>query len=251
MTDKSRDELIAQEHADNALIEYEAGRLESAIDLMREAVILFASADSAVARPSDDRVLSRAVACRLCGDFLVEGDQYPEAANIYQQAVNQYSRLKTEEAEVWARRCAGKLLDCVAMLKTRPLERLNLLIARYEHIQRQYAAQPLRERQQAECAAHIARILARRERYEQSADRYQEALELYAGAPQEPEVNLAIAECHHRLAGLLAYRLNRKLEAIAHYRQAISLYSEHEPYVYNRQQSRDLCERAVKELDSA
>jgi tetratricopeptide (TPR) repeat protein len=248
MRESGKHERLAQDSFDRAVYQHELGQLDAAIELMREAAVLYAASDSAAVQESDARVLSRAMACRLCGDYLVEDEQYAEAANIYQEAVDQYSRLNSEEAEVDARRCARKLLDCIALLRARPFDRLNLLIAQYEHKQRQYAAQPEQEAQQAECAAHIARILARRERYEQSVERYREALDLYERAGGEPEVQLAIAECHHRMAGLLAYRLNKKLDALAHYHKAVVLYAEHEPYVYGSQQARELCERAVSEL---
>ena len=248
MTDNTHYEQRAQDTSDRAVREHASGRLESAIELMREAVVLFAAADSAAAKESDARVLSRAIACRMCGDFLSEGEQYAESANIYQQAVDQYSRLHGEEAEVASRRCAGKLLECISMLRARPFERLNLLIARYEHMQRQFAAQPSHERQQADCAEHIARILARRERYEPSLSRYQEAIGLFTMAGEVPEVSLAIAECHHRMAGLLAHRLNDKPQAMMHYREAIALYALHEPYTYGKQEARALCEQAMREL---
>ena len=97
---------------------------------------------------------------------------------------------------------------------------------------------------------HIARIFQRRERYFQSADRYKEAIELYSEAGAEPEVLLAIAECHHRVAGLLAYRLNNKNQAMHHFAAAISLYALHEPYVYGVQEARVMCERAMEELNT-
>jgi tetratricopeptide (TPR) repeat protein len=241
-------EQSASERFERAVIEHEQGRLDAAIGLMREAAVLFAAADSAAAPESHERALTRATACTLCGDYLVEAEQYAEAANIYQEAVDQYSRLTSEEAEVDARRTAHKLLDCVALLRARPYDRLNLLIAQYEHRQRQFAAQPRHESQQAECAAHIARILARRERYEQSVERYCEALRLFSSAEMEPGVYLAIAECNHRIAGLFAYRLNDSVQAVSHYRIAAGLYAEYEPYVYGKQEALELCERAITEL---
>lgn len=242
-------EQSAAEHFEHAVLEYSTGRLDAAINLMREAAVLFAAADSAAAHESDTRVQSRAMACRLCGDYLSEGEQYAEAANIYQEAVDQYSRLSSEEAEVEARRCARKLLDCIAMLRARPHDRLNLLIAQYEHRQRQYAAQPGHERQQAECAAHIGRILARGERYELSVERYREAIELFRQADLEPRVYMAVAECNHWIAGLFAYRLNDTAQALHHYRKALALYAEHEPYVYGKQEARELCSRAIQEME--
>lgn len=244
----TQQERSAAELFDRAVFEHGHGKLDTAIDLMRDAVIMYAAADSAAAQPSDERTRARSVACRLCGDFLAESERYAEASKIYQEAVDQYSLQQSEEAEVESRRCAHKLLDCIAMLRARPFERLNLLIARYEHLQRQYAAQPAHEMQEAECAAHIARILARRDRPDEAVTRYREALEILGRAEMDPGVYMAIAESNHRLGGLLAYRLNEPAEALLHYRKAIVLYAEYEPYVYGMQQAREMCERAIKEL---
>ena len=250
MTDSGQCELQARERAEHAALEYASGRLDSAVELVREAVVLYAAADSAAFEENAKRTLARADVCRICGAYLAEQEQYAEAANIYQQAVDQYSRLNSEEAEESARRCAGKLLECIELLKARPYDRLNLLIAQYEQRQRVFAAQPGHVVQEAECAAHIARILQRRERYEQSLLRYREALELYKKTSQEPEVQLAIAECHHRMGGLLAYRLSDRMQARRHFAEAVRIYAQHEPFVYGVQESRALCERALAELEA-
>lgn len=249
MSKFSQHEILAAERADRARNAHDLGRLDEAIELMREATVLFAAADSAAASDSEERVLSRSTACRLCGDYLAERGDFAEAANIYQEAVDQYSRLDSELAEETGRGCARKILDCIQHLRLQPRERLNLLIAQYEHRQRQFAAQPGHEKQQAECVVHIAQILQRRERYEQAVRRYREAVELFESAGASPDMRLAVAECHHRIGGLLCHRLNDDGLALFHFREAVKLYSEHEPYVYGKQEARSLCERAIREIE--
>ncbi|HLK61753.1 MAG TPA: hypothetical protein VKU00_34725, partial [Chthonomonadaceae bacterium] len=125
-----------------------------------------------------------------------------------------------------------------------------LLIAHYERQQQQLALQPGTEREQAEHVVHIARIFQRRERPQEAVTRYREALQLYARAMPTQETLLACAECHHRIAGLMARFLNDPTGAARHYREAVTLYAAHEPVVHGRQAGYDLCVRALRELES-
>lgn len=230
-----------------ALRHHEIGHLPEAVTLMRQAVLLYSVRSST--QDSPESIRNHADACRWCGDFLLESESYAEAANIFQQAVDHYARLEGEEADQAAHRCAQQILLCVHQLKSRPYERLHLLIAPYEHRRRQFALTPNTEWEQAECVVHIARILHRRERFEEAVERYQEALTLYRQIPSDPVVGMARAECHHRLGTLLAYRLHDLLEATQHYREAIILYAEYEPFVYGIQEAHSLCQQALADIE--
>jgi len=233
-------ELVAEASRRHA-----AGAAQAALDALRQAVLLYASegeeADTTLLR-------QRADACALYGDYLTEAEEYANAANVYQEATDLYSRL--EEAEEEAQRTARKILLVIAALQARPQERLYLLIARYERMQQQLALQPGTEHEQADCVAHIGHIFQRRERYPEAVARYGEALTLYTQAPQSPESGLALAETHHRMAGLFANYLEEPNVAIRHYRKAIALYAEYEPVIYGRQAACDLCRRALAEIEN-
>ncbi len=228
-----------------ATVRYEQGDLDTALSQLRQAVLLFASEASS----DPAQIRTRADACQFYGDCLTEREEHPEAANVYQEAADLYALLKTPEGEAQAQVCARKILAGVAALRSRPHERLYLLIAQYERKQQQLALQPGTEREQAEQVTHIARIFQRRDRPQEAVARYREALQLYARAVPTQETLLADAECHHRIAGLLVRFLNDPPAAARHYREAIALYAANEPVVHGRQASHDLCVRALRELE--
>ncbi len=231
-----------------------ARALPEAIDALRHAVLLYAAADGGAAEEAEapehtaQRRL-RADACQRCADYLTEAGEHPEAATLYQEAADLYGQLEGAEAAQESHSCARKILAGVAALNARPQDRLYLLIAHYERQQRQLTLEPGTETAQAECAVRIARVFERRERPQEALPRYREALALYARAPQEPEVLLARAECHHRIATLLYYDFADLPGAAACYRQAIALYADHEPLSYGEQPSRALCTRALAEIE--
>ena len=245
-----------QEHAARCVAEstrlHAEGALQDALASVRQAVLLYAAADAAIVPEENDptavsRWRLRAAACRLCGDYLVEARQYPEAATVYQEAVDLYQQIGDPEAEQEARACAHKIVEIVDALRDQPQERLYLLIAHHERRQRQLAIEPGTERQQAEVSVQIARVLERRERFPEALARYREALDLYARAEQSPEVLLNCAECHHLMAAVLAYcGLDLKAD-VEHYREAIALYAQYEPSAFGVQTSHAFCVRALQE----
>jgi len=228
------------------------GAQQAALERARRAVLLYAAADT-IPHPENapPEAVSlwrlRAAACRLCGDYLVEAGHVPEAAAVYQEAVDLYHRIGDPQAQQEARACAHQVVEMVDSLREQPQTRLYLLIAHYERRQRQVALDPGTEQIQAELSVQIARVFERRERYAEAIERYREALELYARAEQTPEVLLGCAECHHRLATVLSISRRGLPEAAEHYRQAISLYTLHEPSVFGVQSSRAYCQRALQE----
>ena len=226
---------------------YQQGDLDFTLSQLRQAVLLYASeiAKSPLHREN------RADACQFYADCLTEREEHAEAANVYQEAVDLYSLLDTPRGEAQAQLCARKILAGVAALRSRPHERLYLLIAHYERQQQQLSLQKDTEREQAALVVHIARIFQRRERYQEAVTRYREALQLYLLAAQTQETLLDCAECLHRIANLLDRYLNDPAAAIRHYREAIALYAAHEPVVHGRQAGRDLCVRALRLLEQA
>ncbi|HZO88918.1 MAG TPA: hypothetical protein VFB38_11325 [Chthonomonadaceae bacterium] len=230
-----------------------SGALSDAITSLRRAVLLYAADDEAQTGPErtpQERCAyrrARADACQRYADCLTEAGEHPEAANIYQEAADLYALVGDEAAQQQARVCAQKILAGVAQLRSRPHDRLYLLIAHYERRQRQLALSAGTEQAQAECARHIARVFHRRERPQEALERYQEALALYARVPQTEEVGLACAECHHRMANLLHYYLDALEAAAQSYREAIALYAAYGLPTYSG--DRMICLRAVQEIE--
>jgi tetratricopeptide (TPR) repeat protein len=228
------------------------GRAEEALAALRRAVLLYAAADSTL-EPGDKPgplKRARADACRLFGVALATAGRHAEAANIYQEATDLYGLFEDDEARRLAKECARNLLNGVAALRAQPRERLHLLIAHYERVQQQLALEPDTEAKQAECAVHIARIYQRRDRPAESVERYWEALDLYSRSGAPEEVQLARAECHHRIATLFAVHLDNPREAIRHYRNAIALYEANEPAFDAVQPSLETCRAALARTEA-
>lgn len=226
------------------------GRSDQALTALNQAVLLYAAADAAVDPPEEPgpHHRERADACRLFGDALSAAGRHAEAANVYQEATDLYGMFSDEAALVLAKDCARKLLENVAAIRAQPRERLNLLIAHYERAQQQLALEPRTEARQAECAAHIARILQRRDQPAESVARYREALSLYERSESSAEIELARADCCHRIATMLSVHLNDLRGAIRYYRTAIALYETYEPPVHGAQPSLELCRAALARI---
>jgi tetratricopeptide (TPR) repeat protein len=251
MSDFRSQQEQARQYAEEAWRRYEAGALAEAIAAQRQAVLLYAAAEQAAGPEQTPSVLrlARANACQRCGDFLTEAEQFPEAANVYQEAVDLYTQLDGEPAEQEARACAQKIVANVTALRARPQERLYLLIRHYERHQQQLALEPGSEAAQAEISMRVARIFQRRERPVEALERYAEALTLYSRAPLVAETGLARAECHHRIATLLNFTLRQWTAAARHYREAIALYAAYEPAARGKQLGREMCELALGEIE--
>ena len=250
MSSNSSAQLAAQSVAE-AKRQHALGSLSEAVVALRSAVVLYAEAEESLGDSTREKALlalrwARADTCQLCGDYLMESEAFAEAVTIYQEATDTYSRIAGAEQE--ASVCARKLLAGVTALRARPHERLYLMTAQYERQQRQLALHSGTEAEQAECLVRIARVFQRRERPQEAVQHYLEALALYSQAAPTEELPLAVAECHHRLATILNYALHDDTAALAHYQEAITLYTLHEPLVYGVQESRLLCERASTEL---
>ena len=244
-----RDQHQAKMAYDLGLSLFERGDLDAAVNTMRSAVVLYAAADAAASPDSSLRTLERSAACRFLGDLLLQIERFAEAANIYQQAIDQFARIDSEEAEASSRYCAGRILDCITNLRSRPTERLELLIERYELQLKLLATRSGTEREQAECSTHMARIYQRRARYPQAVAKYLEALRMYDRVERNQTVSVAIAECHHRLGNLFALRLDEAKQAIPHLKEAIALYAENEEVIYGEKQALNLCMRTLTGLE--
>ncbi len=215
----------------------------------RRAALLYASAMQAEEFPTATAWEKRADACKRLGDYLTESGIYYEAATYFQEATDCYARVETEEAEIATRACARKLLEVVALLRSRPDDRLYLLTSHYERQKQQFALHPGMEARQAECSVHIARIFQRRDRPHEAITHYEEALRLYGQSAPTDAILLACAEVHHRIAGLYANALEAPNEAAHHYREAIALYTACESVVHGEQTARALCVHALAMLE--
>ena len=229
------------------------GRAEEALDALHKAVLLFAAADTARENTDEPGPLTRprADACRLYGDSLAALGRHADAANIYQEATDLYGLIGDSDARKSAGDCARRLLQSVAALRADPRGRLHLLVAHYERSQEQLALEPGMEFRQAECRMHIARIYQRRDRPADSVECYRESLDLLAACDDLSETDLTRAECHHRIATLLAEPLGQPHEAVSHYQRAIALYQPHEPFVHGFQQSLELCRSGLERARAA
>jgi hypothetical protein len=230
-----------------------AGRAEEILDALRRAVLLYAAADAEDHAPDEVGPLTRprADTCRLFADALVAAGRHAEAANIYQVATDLYGQIGGPDELRLAQQCARLLLESVQALRARPHERLQLLVAHYERIQQQLALEPGTEARQADCLIHIARMYQRRDRPADSASRYRDALALLSRCDSDEEIEMARAECHHRLGNLLAISLHEPAGAIGHYEAATEIYRTHEPFVYGFQQSLELCRAALARARAA
>jgi tetratricopeptide (TPR) repeat protein len=228
------------------------GARQEALAALRRATLLYAELDRLAQmadRGSPLPLCRRAETCERYADWLTEAEQHAEAANIYQEASDLFGQSGGGEAEEGARRCAHKVLANLTALRSRPHDRLYLLIAHYERQLRQLALQSGAEEQQGDCCFHIAGIFQRRGRAQEAVARYQEALTLYERASQTQTVLLARAECHHLIAGLMVNTLDDLPGAARHYREAVALYTAHEPPIYGAQQSRAICLRALVDVE--
>ncbi len=227
-SDKEQEAYLSMQRAREL---HAAGKLDEAIAEMREAVVKLAAADTVAEIISDFRTEQRAIASKLTAEYCVQLEKHADAAGFFQQAVDNYSRLPSEEAEEASRRCAARLLECISELRNHPSDRLQLLIGKYEHQQQLFAAQGGYEVERAHCADHIARICMRRGRYVEAAERFREALHLYYEAgirACEPEIMMAAGECHFRLAVLAATHWTDFNEARINLTRAINIFAEWE-----------------------
>lgn len=239
-----------RQHADRQVVrakEFLAREaLFDAIDALRRAVLLYAAADRQE-QPSSVRI--RVEACRLLGDCLAEAGEFPEAAAVYQEAIDLYQQDAGADSEPQQRICAQKLLAVLNSLRSRQRDRLYLLIVRHERNQRLLALDEATEAAQAEVAIRIGRIFQRRERPTEAISRFQEALGLLGRAEPTSETRLATAECLHAIATMLLYDFGDLAAAADSYRRAIALYVEHEPFVHGRQQACGICRRALADIE--
>jgi tetratricopeptide (TPR) repeat protein len=246
-----------QEQAETCIAEARghegAGRGEAILAALRRAVLLYAAADADDHAPEEVGPLTRprADTCRLFADALATAGRHAEAANIYQEATDLYGQIGGQEAERLAQQCARLLLQSVQALREQPTERLQLLIAHYERIQQQLALEPGTDARQADCFMHIARIYQRRDRPADSVSRYRDALALLDRCESDGEIEMARAECHHRIGNLLAINIHEPAAAIAHYEKAIEIYRAHEPVAFGFQQSLELCRAALARARTA
>ena len=183
--------------------------------------------------------------CRRLAGLLAEEDRLPESMQAYQEAADSYGRVPGAESE--ASFCARKIVRGVKDMWRRP-DRLYLLIARIDRKRRQLEERPGAETEQADLTFKSATILQRRDRFQDAAIRYSEALELYLCGE---ETWMKRALCHHRLGGLYQYELESLDKAAEHYREAVRLYAEHEPEVEGEQMNRALCEELLSNLLAA
>ncbi len=123
-----------------------AGARREALSLLWQAVLRYAEVERLMSEAEEPIPLpwqsDRAQACRLCAEWLADSDAHAEAANVYQEAVDLYGSMPGQEAEQEARHCARQALASIAALRSRPYDRLYLLIAHHERQQQQLALRP-------------------------------------------------------------------------------------------------------------
>lgn len=243
----------AQSKNSEAVLFHAAGNLAEAAATMREVTLLYSAAISLVELPGKVTVSllkEHADACRLCGDYLAEAGEHTEAVNVFQEAVDLYSKIGDAEALELSKACAEKLLDNLESLRGSPERRLYLLINHYERRLHQLRLIAGTEREQAEASVHIARIFHRREKYKESYQYFVNALVLYSQIEQTHEVQVEVAECHHRVATLCSRYLDDVESAIEHYSAAIAIYESDTITPENTQPSLAQCRSGLEEISN-
>lgn len=227
----NRDNFPARDAFKAGQAKYALGRFDEAIALLRQAVLLYAEMDS----PKTTYLFlpnlreERALACETCADYLVEAERLPEAANLYQEAIDVYQTLNNHAAK--AEQCARKAVAAINILRARPEERLQLLIARHERNRQQLAMQANTEEAQARILMEVGQICVRRERYAQARESYEEALRLLlVVAPAALPIRLLKGECHHQLGNLAFYRFQDLPCAEKRYRAALENFEKCEGF---------------------
>jgi tetratricopeptide (TPR) repeat protein len=221
--------------------------LRRAADLLRPALLSSKvpetddSADAPDAPDAAEKAHARGEVCDRLGALLWE-EQLPEAVQAYQEAADAFGQATDEERSVAS---ARKVVEGVRMLRHRPLERLDLLIARYDRDLRELAEMPDSDVQLAELEFKVGTVLQRRDRFSDAAERYRKSLSHFRRVEGE---ELGQAACHHRLGDLYNRELLDDSQALAHYRQAVALYAQHEPASEGEQMNRGLCEWHLREV---
>jgi tetratricopeptide (TPR) repeat protein len=217
-----------------------SGDFEGAVNVLRRAADLLRGFDPEA--PDADRARARGEVCGKLGELLWE-EHLPAAVQAFQDAADAYGQAEHTEKSV---ACARKVVEGVRLLRHRPAERLDLLIARFDRDLRELSEQPETEGLRAQLEFKVATVLQRRDRFREAADRYHHSLELYQSVE---EGELGQAGCHHRLGDLYHRELRDDGLALSHYRRAISLYSEFEPASEGEQMNRVLCEWHIGEIE--
>ena len=221
-----------------------SGLLQEAAERLVVAAAAFGP-EGAIGPQSMDTRNMYAALCTHAGNSYRRMRDYAHAAYMYQEAAD---ALVDEGDSKQRAELAANTVACVRLTGRDPAVRLNLLLAKYEHLERQYIAAN-RWMEAARARMQIARVYQRRERFEEAAKNYQMAIDAYSEAEISLERNMEIAECHHRLAGILDVRLKNPEAARTAYLVAIEIYRLNEPLVYGTQQARELCELAVDAMD--
>ena len=215
------------------------GDIDGAVNALRRAAEL-----SRVDEP-DEPDLDRSRACgEVCGQLgeLLWQERLPEAVQAFQQAADAFGRTEDAESSV---ACARKVVEGVRLLRYRPGQRLDLLIAQFDRELRTLAEQPDSVQAVACLEFKVGTVLQRRDRFEAAAERYLRSLALYEHVEDS---GLAQAACHHRLGDLYNRELQDRSEAAKHYRAAIALYADFEPASEGEQMNRVLCEWHLRDL---
>ncbi len=234
-----------------ALARYQSADRNDAVTLMRQVVLHYADFETTGVPLLRSNIIhkKRAFACEQCADMLMEREEYPEAASLYQEAVDVFGSLQDSESMQHAGECAHKTVVAINSLRAKPQDRLKLLIAHYERKLQQLRIQSGTALEQAQVHVEVAKIYMRRERYTESRVSYKTALHLFEFGNSDSENVLRCAECHHQLGNLARYRFHEMEEAIAHYERAIPLYDAVTSLETYDPSSRAMCQLALKEIE--
>ncbi len=152
--------------------------------------------------------------------MLSDADRIPEAVAYFQAATDTYNVLGDSDA---ASTAAKGVLNCVSQLRNRPADRIFLLVAKYE---RQIAELSITPNMEVDCAKichHVANILQRRNRYNESATWFLQELDYLSGAEISDEIIFSRAQAHNELGKLNFEYLRDPGLALEHYERAIVL----------------------------
>jgi hypothetical protein len=222
-----------------AALAVSAGDFENAIAALRRAVDLHRVTGDEP--PTVEQSMASGEASSRLGELLWD-ERLPEAVQAYQDAADAFGRSEDPDRSA---ACARRVVEGVRLLRFRPAERLDLLIARYDTELRSLALLDETLERRAELEFKVATVLQRRDRVANAAARYARSLEAFC---QLEGCELRQAACHHRLADLYNRELQDEAAALLHYEAARELYAEHEAPSEGEQMNRVLCEWQIEDI---
>lgn len=250
MDDAQSQQLIAEGLTLEGTQALSSGAAAEAIQLLLQASLHYKESwrilDELEASVPPVWLIQTAVTCRLCANHLAAHGNLAQAAALYQEAVDAYTRMDSPSPDAHA--CAQELLECLQKIRERPESRLDLMITSLIRKCQALTFQPDKFQEQAVLCAHIASLYCKNDNYEEGVDYYEEAARLYSQIQESHPSRLDEADCLRRAAECLSIHLNNCEAAEQHYRSAMNIYSLYEAEQDGGKPLLSLCIHAINEM---